>query len=224
MERGMLERGMFITLEGGEGAGKSTQARRLADRLQRAGRDVVVTREPGGSPFAERLRATILDGAMPAHGPLTEALLFYAARSDHLVATIRPALERGGIVICDRFSDSTRVYQCHAGGLDLATFETLERLVVGALRPDLTFVLDLPAAEGLQRVRARRAGQGAPSGDDRLDGFERRALAFHEQLRQGFLDIAAADPERCRVVDAMADVETISQHIAGETLARLGGR
>jgi dTMP kinase len=155
--------GRFITFEGGEGSGKSTQARLLAAHLRSRGIAVVETREPGGSPFAEALRGFILDPATPAHAPLSEALLFTAARADHLDTTIRPALARGDWVICDRFTDSTRVYQGAAGGLADATLATLESLVVGATRPDLTVLLDLDAKTGLARARVR-AGGAAPDG------------------------------------------------------------
>ncbi len=154
-------RGVFITLEGGEGAGKSTQAARLAATLRaRTGRPVVVTREPGGSPRAEEIRAAVLAGVAKPYGPFAEALLFSAARLDHLETLIRPALARGETVICDRFLDSTRAYQGAAGGLDGELLDALERVVVGPTRPDLTLILDLPAETGLARARARGAAAG----------------------------------------------------------------
>lgn len=192
--------GLFITFEGGEGAGKSTQARLLAERLRALGREVVATREPGGTPFAERVRALILDADTPAHAPLAEALLFYAARADHLERVIRPALARGAVVICDRFSDSTEVYQCFAGGLAPAAFSAIEAAVVGAARPDLTLILDLDPAAGLARAAAR--------GD--LNAYDARAMAFHQRLRQGFLAIARREPDRCKVVDASQPVGVIA--------------
>src|SRR5258706_9392426 len=176
-----MSRGRFITLEGGEGTGKSTQARLLQSRLEAAGRRVVLTREPGGSPFAEQVRELLIGQATAPHSPLSEALLFNAARHDHLERTIRPALAAGAFVVCDRFADSTRVYQGAAGGLSLDKLETLERLVVGDTVPDLTFILDLPAAEGLARASRRRQQQGAAVAV--VDAYEQRPLAFHERLR-----------------------------------------
>src|ERR1700674_3233425 len=147
--------GKFITFEGGEGSGKSTQARLLVDRLKARGIDAILTREPGGSPFAEQVRALLLDPATPSHSALSEALLFYAARADHLDKTIRPALAGGRWVICDRFSDSTSVYQGVAGGLAGDALDALERMVVAPTRPKITFILDLAPAHGLARARAR---------------------------------------------------------------------
>lgn len=208
--------GFFITLEGGEGAGKSTQINRLADALRAAGRDVVVTREPGGSPGAEAIRALILNGG---HGfsAVTEALLFSAARLDHLEKTIRPALARGAIVLCDRFADSTRAYQGASGQADPAIIAALEAIAVGATRPDLTLILDLPPEEGLRRAALRR-------GNDSADRFESEALGFHEKLRDGFLSIARAEPQRCVVIDAARDVDAIAQDLARIVQQRSGAR
>jgi dTMP kinase len=203
--------GKFITFEGGEGSGKSTQARLLADRLKARGIDALLTREPGGSPFAERVRALLLDPATPSHAALCEALLFYAARADHLDKTIRPALAAGRWIICDRFSDSTRVYQGVAGGLREEALEALERLVVVPTRPHLTFILDLPPMEGLARVRARGKlveGMGAPA-----DPFEGRDRSFHEQLRKGYAAIAKAEPRRCTLVDAGKPADVVAAEI-----------
>ncbi len=199
--------GRFITFEGGEGSGKSTQARRLAARLTEAGHDVLSTREPGGSPFAEALRDVILGGRLPAHAPLSEALLFYAARADHLSARIRPALAAGRWVICDRFSDSTRVYQGVAGRLPETTLETLEAIVVAPTTPDLTVIVDVPPEIGLARARRRAAP------DAETDPYESRELAFHQQLRAGFLAIARAQPRRCVVVDGTQDEDTVAAAI-----------
>jgi dTMP kinase len=182
-------RGAFITFEGGEGAGKSTQIARLAATLRaRSGRAVCVTREPGGSPRAEEIRAALLGGIAKPYGPFAEALLFSAARIDHLDQRIRPALNRGETVLCDRFIDSTRAYQGAAGGLDPAVVAALERVTVGPTRPDLTLILDLDPEAGLARVAARGVGQGA-------DRFEAEALDFHVRLREAFLAIARAS--RC---------------------------
>ena len=201
--------GRFITFEGGEGSGKSTQARRLAERLRGVGLDVLLTREPGGSPFAEQIRGLLLGGTLSPHPPIAEALLFFAARADHLEATIRPALAAGRWVICDRFSDSTRAYQGAAGGVPDATLDTLETLVVGASAPDVTFLLDVDAATGLARATRRRE---AVEGTE-IDPFESRALAFHERLRKGYLAIAARAPERCVSLDGTEPVATIADRI-----------
>jgi len=197
--------GRFITFEGGEGSGKSTQAARLVERLEAMGFAVLVTREPGGSPFAEAVRDVILGGTLPDHAPLSEALLFYAARADHLQATIRPALAAGTWVVCDRFSDSTRVYQGAAGRLSLDVIERLEELVVAPTFPDLTLVVDVPVDVGLARANARRGGSAQEA-----DPYERRGPAFHQALRQGFLSIAASQPERCAVIDGARDPDAVA--------------
>ena len=164
--------GKFITFEGGEGSGKSTQAQLLAARLRGRGSDTVLTREPGGSPFAEQVRALILDPATAPHSALSEALLFYAARSDHLDAAIRPALAAGRWVICDRFSDSTRAYQGSLGNVSASVLNAMQRVTIGDLKPDLTIILDIPVEVGQRRAAARR-GSGAP------DRFEAEDLQFH---------------------------------------------
>ncbi len=207
--------GRFITFEGGEGAGKSTQARLLADRLRARGVDVVVTREPGGSPFAEQVRSLILDPAIEPHAVLSEALLFYAARADHLEKLIRPALARGCWVISDRFSDSTRVYQSVAGGLPLGVFDVLERLVVLPTAPDVTIVLDIAPEAGLKRATERRVATARP------DAYEKRDLPFHRRLREGFRAIAAAEPRRCVVVDGAGEPARIAEAIWAEVERRL---
>jgi dTMP kinase len=194
-----MAQGKFITFEGGEGSGKSTQARLLSEALKRAGHDVVTTREPGGTPFAEEVRKLILGPRTPAHPALSEALLFYAARADHLEKVIRPALKQGKWIVCDRFSDSTRVYQGHAGALPLAAIESLESLVVAPTIPDLTLVVDIEPRLGLARAAVRQQPEQQPG--EGPDAFEKRDLAFHEKLRKGFLKIAAAEPARCVVID-----------------------
>jgi dTMP kinase len=199
--------GRFITLEGGEGAGKSTQARRLAGRLENLGLSIVVTREPGGSPGAEALREVILSGAAEQFGPSGEAMLFTAARIDHIDATIAPALKRGQWVISDRFADSTRAYQGAAGKLDAALIASLERVALGNLRPDLTLILDLPVDTGLARAAERRE-KGA-----RADRFESEGRAFHEALRRAFLDIATAEPERCAIIAADRPADEVADAI-----------
>lgn len=205
--------GRFITLEGGEGAGKSTQVRRLLARLQAAGIDAVGTREPGGSTGAEIMRHLILSGAAKPLGPLAEATLFAAARADHLDATIRPALARGAWVVCDRFADSTRVYQGALGNVDPRLIAALEQVTVGETRPDLTLILDLPAEEGLARAAAR-SGQGA-------DRFESEGLAFHRALREAFRALAADEPARCVLIDASGTPEAVEEAIWQAVSTRL---
>ncbi|MCR4268909.1 dTMP kinase [Nitratireductor sp. ZSWI3] len=190
-----MRRGFFITFEGGEGAGKSTQIGQLADSLREEGRTVLVTREPGGSPGAEAVRHVLLSGAAEPFGPAMEAILFAAARSDHVEQVIRPAIERGTVVLCDRFLDSSRVYQGVTGDLEPAFMETLERVTVNGMLPDLTIILDIDPEEGLRRAGARR-------GSDAPDRFEKETLSVHRRRRRAFLEIARAEPDRCVVVDA----------------------
>jgi dTMP kinase len=195
--------GLFITLEGGEGSGKSTHAKRLAERLIALGRQVVVTREPGGTPGAEQVRGLLVAGETARWSPMAEALLNYAARDSHLQSVIRPALGRDAVVICDRFMDSTRAYQGYAGGCDLAFIDALEKAVVGKTRPDLTLIFDLPAEAGLARAK----GRGEKAGEDR---YERKGLEFHRRLRQGFLDIQSGEPRRCKLVDAALPSDAVA--------------
>lgn len=202
-------RGRFITFEGGEGAGKSTQIRMLAARLREAGRDVLETREPGGSPGAEAVRHVLLSGAAEAFGTRMEAVLFAAARNDHVEQLIRPALAEGRVVLCDRFIDSTRVYQGATGNLEPEFIQTLERIAINGLMPDLTIVLDLPAEQGLARVDGRsRAAADAP------DRFEREELAVHEIRRRAYLDLAEREPKRIRVIDGSRAAEAVAADIA----------
>lgn len=210
--------GKFITFEGGEGAGKSTQAAGLSERLNELGRQTVLTREPGGSEKAEAIREFLLSGRAQPFGAVGEAMLFYAARDDHLEQTIRPALESGKWVICDRFSDSTRAYQGVAGGVTNTLLSALERVIVAETRPDLTIILDLPAHEGL--ARAQGAGEDA-AGDSGRDHFESRDLGFHEALRRGFLDIAADDPDRCVVIDAKQPESAVAEDVWEAVVERL---
>jgi dTMP kinase len=201
------KRGRFITLEGGEGVGKSTQAKLLAKTLEAAGVKSVVTREPGGSPRAEALRQVILSGAAAPFGPAGEAILFSAARIDHVDAKIAPALAAGEWVICDRFADSTRAYQGAAGKVDVALIDSLERVAVGETRPDLTLVLDMSVEKSLERAAERRDLSSAP------DRFEAENRTFHETLRKAFLDIAGAAPERCVVIDADRPSDAVAEDI-----------
>lgn len=209
---GLVQRGRFITFEGGEGTGKSTQARRLAERIQASGLKVVVTREPGGSPGAEAIRKLVLEGSADRWSPIAETLLMYAARADHLQRTIRPALAGGAWVVCDRFIDSTRAYQGAGGDAPASLISALEREVVGDDRPDLTLVLDLEVQAGLARAVGR----------DALDRFESMDLGFHERLRQGFLDIARADSGRCAVIAAGGSPDEVQALVWAAVQDRLG--
>ena len=211
-------KGLFITFEGIEGSGKTTQILDLAQSLKGVA-DVVLTREPGGSPFAEQVRSLILDPATPAHSPLSEALLFYAARADHIEKVIRPALVAGQWVISDRFSDSTRVYQVEAGGLPLDVFKAFELIVVKLTYPDLTFILDIPAEVGLSRATTRRLAQ-ALSGEG-ADAYEKRELDYHMRLREGFLTVAKAEAHRCVVLDGTASEERIAAEVMAQVERRL---
>ena len=204
--------GRFITVEGGEGAGKSTQIGRLAAWLDGRGVETVTTREPGGTPGAEAIRALLVTGEPDRWDAATEALLIAAARCDHAEKVIRPALARGAWVLCDRFADSTLAYQGYAGGLPADGLTALTRFAVGDLTPDLTIVLDLPAAEGLKRAGARPAAESR---------FEARTLRFHEAVRGGFLDIARREPARCVVVDAAAPAGAVARTIAAAVGERL---
>jgi dTMP kinase len=206
-------RGRFITIEGGEGAGKSTQVDLLVAALDRAGIAAQRTREPGGSEGAEAIRRLLLEGADERWDAIAETLLFYAARREHVTRLITPALDRGVWVVCDRFADSTIAYQGYGRGLPLAELQALHRFALGDFAPDLTLILDLPVAEGLARA-ARRLGNA--------DRFERLDQSFHERLRQGFHQIAAADPQRCVVIDASGDVETVHRAVLGAVVERLG--
>ncbi len=196
-------RGHFITFEGGEGAGKSTQIKRLASRLGKLGHKVLVTREPGGSPGAEAVRHVVLSGAAKAFGTDMEAVLFAAARSDNVEHLIKPALESGIIVLCDRFMDSSRVYQGVSGGVDLDFILSMEKAVTEGARPDLTLIFDLAPELGLKRA----ADVWAEDGPDR---FESEDLAMQRKRRRGFLDIARSEPDRCVVIDASKSLKEVS--------------
>ena len=210
-----MGQGFFITFEGGEGAGKSTQARLLGETLTSAGHDVVLTREPGGASGAEVIRELLVTGEPGRWTPLAEALLFAAARDEHLRTTIRPALARGTIVICDRFADSTRAYQGAAGGVQSQVIDQLEHWVVGSTRPDLTIILDIDPESGLARAHERGGG---------ADRFERHDLDFHARLRAAFQEIAARESERCRVMDARRDRDIVAREIGELVLSALADR
>lgn len=205
--------GRFITLEGGEGAGKSTQLARLKGWLERQGRSVTATREPGGSPGAEMVRKLLVEGPVERWDGITEALLHFAARREHLRSTVWPALKRGEWVISDRFADSTLAYQGYGHGVDRRIFDQLYEVAVGGFRPDLTLILDLPIEVGLARAAARRGTETR---------YESLPRDFHARVRAGFLEIAAHEPERCAVIDATADIDTIAATITGIVRMRLG--
>ena len=206
-----MTRGRFITLEGGDGAGKTEQAARLRSALEARGVETLTTREPGGSPGAEEIRRLLVSGPVERWEPLAEAMLHAAARRDHVLHTIEPALERGLWVISGRFVDSMIVYQGYGQGADLAVLERLSALSLGGFEPDLTVVLDVPVAEGL-----RRAGARAES-----NRYERMGTDFHERVREGFITRARAEPARFAVVDATADPETVGRAILEIVAARL---
>ena len=206
--------GKFITFEGGEGTGKSTQAAMLALRLESLGLAVQLTREPGGSPGAEIIRHVLLTGAAKPLGADVEAMLFAAARDDHVQCTILPALRSGKWVVCDRFADSTRVYQGILGNVDQRLINVLERVSVGSLTPDLTVILDLPVQLGLERAKLRR-------GNVQADRFEGEGAEFYEKLREAYLAIAASEPDRCVVVDASASKEAVAKSVWYAAQSRL---
>jgi len=201
----LTPRGRFITLEGGEGTGKSTQSARLAGWLRGQGIDVIETREPGGSPGAESLRAVLLDTEPDAWDAITEALIITAARRDHLKQTIKPALQRGTWVICDRFADSTTAYQGHGHGLDMAALEMLYDLAAGPFAPDLTLILDMDPGAALARTEVRGSG----------NRFERMGPAFHHRVHLGFLDIASREPDRCELVSADGTPDDVTARLQG---------
>lgn len=209
--------GLFITLEGGEGAGKSTLIRSLSNRLADAGQDAITTREPGGSPGAEAIRTVLLDATLGDFDATTQALLFAAARRDHLNATVRPALAAGKVVLCDRFIDSTRAYQGAGGALSRAVIRRLETLAIGRTRPHLTLILDLPPEIGMARAAARHGAALATS-----DRFEAKSLAFHTAVRAEFQAIAAAEPKRCVLIDASQSADRVLEAAWTVVAARRG--
>ena len=206
-----MARGSFITIEGGEGTGKSTQAALLGEALGGAGIDAVVTREPGGAPGAEEIRALLVEGDISRWDPMSEALLHYAARKEHLETTVIPALDAGRWVISDRFADSTMAYQGYGHELGPGAMARLHQLVIGDFSPDLTVILDLAVETGLERAEA---------GNE--DRYERMGVEFHRRLRQGFLEIARNEPERCALLDAGQSIEDIQAAIRRLVGARLG--
>lgn len=203
-----MAKGKFITFEGGEGTGKSTHAHELRQRLEKAGHKVVETREPGGTPGAEIVRHLLKSGAVEPLGAFAEAVMIAAARDDHVTHFIRPALDQGTWVVCDRFCDSTTAYQGAGGGVDDKLLHALERITVGETVPDLTVILDAPADVALARAKTREEGEG--NGADR---FEKESLAFHDRLRRAFLKIAEENPQRCVVIDATADKDAVADAV-----------
>lgn len=205
MSKDSISRGVFITLEGGEGAGKSTQAQMLAERLTALGHTVLTTREPGGSQSAEDIRDLLVNGASERWSPTAETLLNFAARDSHLKQTIRPALANGHIVICDRFLDSTRAYQGAAGGADQSLITFLEHQIIGDTMPDLTLIFDLDPSKGLNRTVSRNQ-----NGEDRFEG---KPLAFHQTLRKAFLASVQSEPQRCALINADQDIAKVASDI-----------
>lgn len=203
--------GKFITLEGGEGAGKSTQAERLADVLQAKGVGVVTTREPGGTPSAEAIRAMLVTGASDRWKPATEVLLHYAARNEHVERKIKPALAEGKWVICDRFADSTMAYQGYGQGNNPAMIASIHRLVLGDFKPDLTLVLDLPVEEGLRRAATRRGTE------NRYEGL---GTELHDRIRSAFLKFVEQEPLRCLRIDASQPLDSVTQDVIAAVTKR----
>lgn len=211
-----MPRGFFISVEGADGSGKSTQVRLLADHLRAAGHEVVLTREPGGGgDGAMAIRDLLLNGPAERWSALSEALMMYAARAEHLEKLIRPALAAGKTVLTDRFADSTMAYQGFAGGLGQARVKLLHDAVVAGDDPDLTLILDAPAAIGLQRAKNRRGGESR---------FEEKGADYQERVRDGFLAIARENPQRCRVIDTSGDIESVRRAIAGAVDGALRSR
>lgn len=204
-----MTRGLFITLEGGEGSGKSTQGKHLRDVLEDAGHTVVLTREPGGSPGAEAIRSLLVTGETDRWDGLTEALLLFAARRDHVERTIRPALDQGAIVISDRFADSTMAYQGYGHDLGRQKIDELYTLALGDFRPDLTLIMDIPVEDGLKRAVSRGGSE---------QRYEDMDVAFHHRLRDGFLDIAKREPDRCKLVDASGSIEDVAARLQAVVL------
>ena len=199
---------MFITFEGGEGAGKTTQIQLLKTHLETQGKDVVLTREPGGTPEAEKIRDLLVQRDGGNWTPLAEAMLFFTARHMHVETKIKPALDSGKIVICDRFTDSTMAYQGYGHQHDLTELVSVKKLAIGDFMPDMTFILDIPVNDGLQRAGQRMEGDGSTE-----DRFERIGTEFHERLRQGFLTIAKNEPKRCHVINALQTIDDIQLQI-----------
>lgn len=211
------ERGHFISFEGGEGAGKSTQVRLLSEHLAVLGYKTLLTREPGGSPLGEKIRRFLLEGKVKDYGAVAESLLFYTARLDHLDKLILPALKDGTWVICDRFADSSRAYQGAASGVEDGVFDALDRIVVGENQPELTIIIDLPVDVAMKRVNARQQRDALE-----VDRFESEDMQFHERLRAGFLKIAAANANRCIIIDGNQSREKVAELVWQTVAERFG--
>lgn len=211
--------GLFISFEGGEGSGKTTQIRRLESWFRQRGREVVVTREPGGSPGAEEIRNLLLTGDLGRWDAVTEALLMFASRRDHVERTIRPALAEGKVVLCDRFADSSVAYQGFGHGLGAEFIRNLWQIAIDGFKPDLTLIFDLPVEVGLERAGARFANISAAE-----DRFERMGTEFHQRLRNGFIEIARKNPERCEIIDANGDIDLVCERMISVVSTRLSGR
>ena len=215
-----MKTGLFISFEGGEGAGKTTQIKTLKDTVEAAGHEVLLTREPGGTPEAEKIRNLLVQRDGGNWDGITELLLFYAARRNHVETLIKPALAAGKIVITDRFADSTHAYQCFGHGVSEDTFNQVNDLVLGEFKPDLTFLLDVPVEIGLKRSQSVN-DEGQISAQQVEDRFERLDKSFHEKLRAGFLTIAQSQPQRFCVVDATLDLQSIAETLRTKTLKKL---
>lgn len=211
--------GCFITFEGIEGCGKTTQIRLLAAALARAGKATLLTREPGGCPIADQIRAVLLDAANSSMTPLAELLLYAAARAQHINEIVAPALAAGNIVLCDRFTDATVAYQGHGRRLDLGLIDRLNTIAAGSCRPDLTLLLDCPVATGLGRAMARI--EAVSGGAPREERFENEAREFHERVRNGYLTLAAAEPQRFIVIDGSSDIEQTAATIFRAVATRI---
>jgi len=212
--------GFFITLEGIEGCGKTTQARLLAERLTGIGYNVTHTREPGGTTIGGRIRAVLLDPESKGMDPMAELMLYSADRAQHVRETIEPALNEGGVVICDRYTDATLAYQGFGRGLDVEVIDTLTELCTGGCAPDLTLLLDLPVEAGLSRA----VGRNEQNGMEKEARFEREAVSFHERVRAGYLNIACLEPGRVKVIPAAGDIDDVQEAIRDEVDKALGNR
>ncbi|MEM7651378.1 MAG: dTMP kinase [Pseudomonadota bacterium] len=217
----MSENGLFITFEGGEGSGKTTQINRLAQTLSQLGHKVITTREPGGTPEAEKVRELLVQRDGGEWTPMSEILLLFAARIQHVHHIIKPALEEGKIVICDRFTDSTMAYQGYGHEMDLEQIKSIDELTLGGFKPDLTLILDIDPEEGLKRSDRRLAAEQFQV-THREDRYEQLDIEFHKRLRNGFLEIAKNEPERCHVIPAIQEIDAISGQVADIVREKLG--
>lgn len=216
-----MEQGLFITFEGGEGSGKTTQINRLSSTLSQLGYKVLTTREPGGTPEGEKIRDLIVQRDAGNWVPMAEVLLLFAARIMHVSKVIKPALEEGKIVICDRFADSTTAYQGYGHGVDQHVLDEINTIAMGHFKPDITFILDIDPEVGLQRSDRRLAAEQFQV-KQREDRYEQLDIEFHKRLRRGFLDIAQKEPDRCHILDGSQDIDTVSKQIADIVRGKVG--